>query len=129
MKNYTSQKGFIALMSITILSIMFFVTTLSLAQFGIASRFFMLELENKSASEHLAEACVHIARIATYNNPLADISNRIIPVGEESCTILSITPQNNESIVDATANRGSAQTTYRVVIHNANGDFVSWTEL
>lgn len=124
-----SQNGFIALMSITIMSVVLLTTTLSLAQLGIVSRYLALDFENKSASEHLAEACVHVARIAAYNNPLTNITNRVIPVGNESCTILNITPHSNESSIDASATRGSTKTTYHVVVNNIDGNFVSWTEI
>ena len=65
----TSSKtnGFIALISILIVSSVLLVTTLSLAERGIAHRFFLLKHEQKSMSEQLAEACIHIARIKAYH--------------------------------------------------------------
>ena len=125
----TSQNGFIALMSITIMSVVLLATTLSLAQLGIVCRYLALDFENKNASEHLAEACVHVARIAAYNNPLTNINNRVIPVGNEFCTIISITPHSTESTIDAIATRGTAVTTYRVMVNTTDGDFISWNEL
>lgn len=129
MYTHQTQKGFVALMSIIIMSVVLLATTLSLAQFGIASRYFILDLENKSASERLAEACVHVARIAAYNDPLTDITNKVVPVGSESCTITNINPDSDESIIEVAAMRGNAETSYRVVVDNTDGDFVSWTEL
>ncbi len=127
MKN--TQHGFVALLSIIIMSVVLLATTLSLAQFGIASRYFILDLENKSASERLAEACVHVARIAAYNDPLTNLTNRVVAVGDESCTITSITPDGDESIIEVAGTRGNAETSYRVIVDNTDGGFVSWTEL
>jgi hypothetical protein len=124
------QKGFIALISIMIMSVVLLATTLSLAQFGLASRFFILDLEHKSASEKLAEACVHTARISVYNDPLYNPTSPVtIPVGDKSCTILSVQPNGNQSLVKVTATSGTATTNMQVLIDNTNGDFVSWNEV
>ena len=126
---HTTEKGFVALLSIIIMSVVLLATTLSLAQFGIASRFFILDLEHKSASEKLAEACVHVARISVYNNPFYEAANINIPINTETCTIISIEADGDESIVVARGIHGKSVTNMPVDIDNRNGDFVSWTEL
>lgn len=63
------QHGFIALISILILSSVLLASTLALAQFGIASRFFVLNLEQKAGSQKLAEGCLELMRVKVYNNP------------------------------------------------------------
>lgn len=126
------NKGFVALISIIIISVVLLATTLSLAQFGIANRFFILDLENKRVSEKLAEACVHIARISVYNNPayvFESANARTIPIDTLTCTINSISRDNNESTVVVTATQNDSITHYKVVIDNTNGTFLSWTEL
>ncbi len=133
MKVSTHQnKGFVALISIIIISVVLLATTLSLAQFGIANRFFILDLENKRASEKLAEACVHIARVSVYNNSAYEFNStnaRTVPIDTLTCTINSISRNNNESTVVVTAIQHNAITHYRVVIDNTNGSFLTWTEL
>lgn len=139
----TSTQGFIALISIIIMSVVLLATTLSLAQFGIASRHFILDLENKRASEKLAEACVHIARIYAYNDPEATIATTSAPIGDASCLIMKLSKNpasSTESIVYARAWRPSVSSTtayekndsvtsLRVVMDNTtNGDFHEWSE-
>lgn len=138
----TSSRGFIALISIIIMSVVLLASTLSLAQFGIASRYFVLDLENKNVSEKLAEACVHMARIHAYNDPLAKISTTSEPVGDASCLIMELKPNpasTTESIIKTRAWRPSTASTTAfakndsvtslyVVVDNNTGDFHQWSE-
>lgn len=132
MNTRTSQNGFIALISILILSAVLLTTTLGLAQFGIANRFFILNLEQKSSSEKLAEACVHIARIQTYNDPFFVRNTPLeVPIGENGakCDIVSITPNGRETTLIARAKTGEAITNLAVVVDNTNGNFISFEEI
>jgi hypothetical protein len=129
---YASQNGFIALISILILSAVLLVTTLGLAQFGIANRFFILNLEQKASSKKLAEACVHIARIQTYNDPLLVRNTPLeVQIGDAGakCTIVSITPNSNETTLETSAQTGEAITNLSVLVDNTDGDFLSFEEI
>lgn len=129
MKNI-SQHGFIALISILIISAVLLATTLSLAQFGIANRFFILHLEEKGVSEKLAEACVHIARIAVYNNPAYEITSpRSVEVANGVCTLESIEANGSESTIHVSAASNGATTHYEVVVDTDDGTFQSWNEV
>lgn len=131
-------RGFIALISILILSSVLLVTVLSLAQFGIASRVFLLDLEEKKASELLAEGCVHIARVYVYRDPDITVDtlptipphpHGTFPIGESACTISAISRSNTINTVEVVAHSGRATTRYSVLIRNANGEFLSWLEI
>ncbi len=125
-----SQHGFIALISILIVSAVLLATTLSLAQFGIANRFFILHLEEKVASEKRAEACVHIARIAAYNDPLYEVSSPTsITVAGGTCSIVNVEANDDESTIEVSAVSNGATTNYRVVVDNTDGTFLSWHEV
>ena len=130
MEQHSVQNGFIALISILIISAVLLATTLGLAQFGIANRFFILNLEQKASSEKLAEACVHIARIQTYNDPLY-VRNTPLPVSvaDGTCTIISIAPSGNNTVIQASAQTGEAITNLSIVVDNTDGDFLSWEEV
>lgn len=115
-----------------ILSAVLLVTTLGLAQFGIANRFFILNLEQKASSKKLAEACVHIARIQTYNDPLFVRDTPLeVPIGDAGakCTIVSVTPNSNETTLETSAQTGEAITNLSVLVDNTDGDFLSWEEV
>ncbi len=132
MNKYASQNGFIALISILILSAVLLVTTLGLAQFGIANRFFILNLEQKASSKKLAEACVHIARIQAYNDPLLvrDVPLEV-QIGDDGakCLIVSIAPNGSEATLETSAKTGEAVTNLSVIVDNTDGDFLSWEEI
>jgi hypothetical protein len=121
-----NSRGFIALISIIIISVMLLATTLSLAQFGIASRYFILDLENKRVSEKLAEACVQVARINVYN----DFSYSVLRpgtktnIGGKECVIASV----SSGTIEAQATSSNSITNLRVKV-NSNGDFTEWREL
>jgi hypothetical protein len=132
MKKNISQNGFIALISILIISAVLLATTLGLAQFGIANRFFILNLEQKASSKKLAEACVHIARIQTYNDPLLIRDTPLeVPIGDDGakCHIVSITPNSGETTLETSAQTGEAITNLSVLVDNQNGNFISFEEI
>lgn len=132
MRQSSSHNGFIALIAIISMSVVLLTTTLSLAQFGIANRFFILNLEHKIASEKLSDACVHVARVSVYNDPLYTVSSAhpvVIPILDSFCTITSITYSGNESTIEVEAIQKDAYTQYRVVVDSSNGEFLSWEEL
>jgi hypothetical protein len=130
MKAPHPQSGFIALISILIISAVLLATTLSLAQFGIANRFFILHLEQKAVSEKLAEACAHIARIQVYNDPAyVTYTATTVPIAGDTCTIRSIEATDDESSIEVQAITGESVTNLLVVVNNDTGDFVSWTEV
>jgi hypothetical protein len=132
MNTPVAQNGFIALISILILSAVLLVTTLGLAQFGIANRFFILNLEQKTSSKKLAEACIHIARIQTYNDPLMVQNTPLeVQIGDAGakCIIVSVTPNGHQTTLKTTAKTGEATTNLSVLVDNENGDFISFEEI
>ena len=132
MKSFTAtnENGFIALISILILSAVLLVTTLSLAQFGIANRFFILDLEQKAASENIAEACIHIARIKAYNDPTYTITTPVsINIAGGSCAIFSVSVSGVNTTIKTRATSGNSTTNLLVVVNNTDGSFVSWEQV
>ncbi len=130
MQTYT--QGFIALLSILIMSTVLLATTLSLAQFGIANRYFILDLELKTMSKKLAEGCVEIARIQAYRNQSYTVlhtSPVIVPIGIKTCTIRSVLQSGTNSTIETTGKSGDAVTNLRVVIDSFTGNFLSWSEV
>ena len=105
---------------------MLLATTLSLAQFGIASRYFILDLENKRASEKLAEACVQVARINVYNDFLYSVTRPgiTINVTGKECVIASV----SSGTITTQATSSNSVTNLAVKV-NSSGDFIEWREL
>ena len=130
---HTNHAGFVALISIVMLSVVLLGATISLAQFGIANRFFILDLENKNVSEQLAEACIHVARIYVYNDPLFNPQSPVtLSIGEKTCTIHSViprSPENNESTVNVQATSGNSVTNMQAIFDVRDGRIISLMQL
>ena len=132
MQHNNPTRGFIALITIIVISTVLLVSTLSLAQFGIASRFSILNLEQKAQSEKHAEACIETARITLFNNPLYSIASSApqdIPVGNTFCTIYSVTTFGKETTIETKGRSGDAVTNLRVILNTQNNTLLSWQEL
>ncbi|MBY0310192.1 hypothetical protein K2Q16_03555 [Patescibacteria group bacterium] len=130
MKNHFAPRGFIALLTMIIISSVLLVTTLSLAQFGLTHRYFILDLEHKSVSTHLAEACVHIARVLIMNSQSDSLTfPHPFPVHQEFCTIHLITRAGTTSAVETEGTHEGISTHYSVTVDNNNGSFLSWEEI
>ena len=122
--------GFIALISILILSAVLLTSTISLAQFGIANRFFILNLEQKNASKKLAEACVQIARIKIYNDPAYTVSAPLsIGIAGSTCRIYTVAANGTVTEIRTTAHNGAAVSNLCATVNNTTGDFVSFKEM
>lgn len=129
MKRDATSSGFIALISILIVSAVLLATTLGLAQFGLANRFLIMHLEQKTASEKLAEGCVQMARIKVYNEPSYTVSLRDVSIAGGTCTINSVTNSGSASTIKVTATEGESISNLCVVVNNTNGSFTSWKEV
>jgi hypothetical protein len=136
MEKHSTQSGFIALISILIISAVLLATTLGLAQFGIANRFFILNLEQKTDSEKLAEACVQIARIYAYNDPARVVTpadNLYVKLTNGGCVIRSLSTDGSsqEVSIETVATSSDAITNLSVLVDTTNDTytFKSWREV
>jgi hypothetical protein len=123
------QKGFVALITVLILSAVLMVGVVTLAQYSITARYSLLDLENKTKSENLANACVAVARIAVVNDPLFSATNKIVAVGSETCTIESVTTSGSNRRVKVSAVVRGATTNYQVDILPTTGALTRVIEL
>ncbi len=129
--------GFIALISILIISMVLLFAVFAIGQRGIASRFLLLDLERKTQSEQLANACIQIATIDIANNAgHIAASDKEYNVGSSKCTIHSVQPNfpsAGRSTIEVFAivpgPTEGATTNLQVVIDSTNGNIMSWQEL
>jgi hypothetical protein len=120
--------GFIALISILIISAVLLAAVASVAYSGVASRFMLLDLEYKARSEQHAEACVAVGTLAVINDPLYSASDLLVPVGAGEC-LLSVTPAGGSSQIEAMASSSGATTNLRVTIDSGTGAVLLWREV
>lgn len=121
------SRGFIALISVLVLSVILLAAVISLAQYGISSRYALLDLENKTISEELARSCVQVARIAVFNDNLYETTNHIIPVGDFRCEIKNIsanTPYPGISQFEIQASSSGATTNLVIEIEANSGNIL-----
>ena len=128
----TKQHGFIALISVLMLSVVLLAAVISLAQYSMISRYALLTLEQKEVSVSLAQACVQVARIAIVNDPLYQTQNHVVPLGNARCFIDHIfpqTPSSAKSRVETTASSSGATTNLRVEINTSSGAVTKMEEI
>jgi len=106
-----NQRGFIALISVIVITLVLLGTTASLATKGFLDRFNILEGEAKEISAGLAAACVEsaqikVARDSTYTG------GETLNVDENTCTIVSY--DSNTGTICVNAIYKYATTNYRV---------------
>lgn len=126
------QRGFIALISVLILSVILLASVISLAQYGITSRYALLTLENKTITEELAQACIQVARIAIYNDHLYETVDHLIPIGNYNCMIKNIfanTPLLGTSRIETNASLSGATTNLRTEIQANSGKIIKIEEI
>ena len=94
MKRRRTQEGFIALMSAIIISIILMTMVLTVSTSSFYARFDALGTEGKRESLGLAEGCINVALLRLAQNALYQpaLSGDIVAVGDEHCTIDSVTP-------------------------------------
>ena len=132
--NASRQRGFIALISVLILSLVFLVAVVSLGQIGLSGRLLLLDLENKVLTEEFAEACVQSARILVAVDPLVertDVSIDPSEPGDVSCTLVSLeadTPFSGQSRILAQSVVEGATTNFEVIVDAATLAVDSWRE-
>jgi len=124
-----SQQGYIALISVIIISVVLILLSVSLATSGFFTRFNVLDAESKQQSNWLTESCVNLAVLH-----LAEGSTGIgnINVGSRSCNIVSVTnnsPLTGQVTILAKAITAQAVANLQVIINSTDFSLVSWQEL
>lgn len=125
MKYQHHTEGFVALMSVVIISAILLVLVFTLGASSFFNRFDALDAENKRVSLGLAEACVNVGmlRIAQANYT----SGTIVVDGSKTCKICLLTPGG---LIQTRAVYNGAYTNLQVAINNIPGsyDVTSWIE-
>ena len=130
MTDQDSERGFIALISVLILSLVLLVAVLSLAQYGITSRFFLLDFENKTASEIAASGCIQSGIIKVVQNPEGNVTSPISsPIGCDIVSISANTPSTGHSLIRASSTVSGATTLLEVIWDVSGENIDEWKEV
>jgi len=110
-----NNKGFIALISVVIISFVLLLVATTLGLKGFFSRFNILDSESKAKSSELANGCIETARLKLVNNnSYIGISNSI-PIGTDTCGY----KVESGGIIKAQACINKAATFYLVTVNTS----------
>lgn len=123
------DSGFIALISVIIISAILLLVATTLSFGGFFGRFSVLEHEFKKKSLSLAEACAEEAKIKLFKDN-GYSGNEIVKIGLESCEILSSSnPTGNPRDFDIKAIYKNSHTNIKISIDSLSGEITSWIEV
>jgi hypothetical protein len=130
-----SSNGYIALMSVIIISLLLITITAALSQANYFSRLNILQDEFKTTSDNLATACVNYARAKLMADPNNYSGNEpSIPVGADTCSVIAVLPTGNnwpKTIkTQGVYPKNQAEESYTnlTVVLNSNFSVNSWQE-
>lgn len=128
-KKSKSSAGFMALMSVIIISVVLLLIASTLSMTGFSGRLNILDSEYKERSLALAEACVdtallRLAQDAIYAGGLPSVS-----VGTDSCDIRNFNPSLDPIIIETKATFQKAVTNLRVKVAKTDLSVISWQEV
>ncbi len=126
------QRGFIALASAIIISVLLLAITAAISLTGFFGRFNVFDSESKERSSALAEACIDTAKLNYANNSSYAPNNQSVSVGSDQCTIISFlknTPTTGQDTIKTQASINKSYTDLQVVIKDTDFSLISWDEL
>lgn len=123
--NYYKERGFIALISVVIISFVLLLVATSLTFTGFFTRFDLLDSEFKKRGEAIADACIESARLVLVQNPdIADFQpydvsmpSDLIGSPNDFCKIV-----NYETVI-AHSEVNNTQTYYLVKLNISDQEF------
>lgn len=126
-----NRKGFVALITAIILSLILIIITVTLNQSGFFTRSIILDSEYKERSVGLAEACVDVVILKLASNPAYDgVGEPDISIGSDKCSIRPIAyPSPSERRIETRAKLNGATTNLCVIVNKDNLAVLSWNEV
>lgn len=123
------QRGYIALISAIVISILLLAITTTLSFSGFYSRFNVLDFESKKISSQLARACINSAILKIISNPNYTGAEDIVldVTSNKKCKIVSAASSGNQKIIQTQAVYNSAYTNFKTTI-DSNFNIVSLNE-
>lgn len=122
-------RGFVALMSVVIISAILLLYVFGLGASGFLARFDALDSENQRIARSLAESCVQAAllKVAQNNSYAPAASGDSVTVSDGSCKIC---PGTNSTTIVTRALYKGAFSNIRATVTFTNGTYVvnSWSE-
>lgn len=128
-KTRDRQKGYIALTSAIILSVLLLAITVSLGFTSFFARLNISDTQSKTEADALAEACVNTALA---NLAQGSTATGAVAVGSATCNIVSVRendPESGQTTITTQAFINKAYANWRVIIDSQTFDVIAWQEL
>lgn len=122
--------GFVALISVIIISVILLMITTSLGFDTFYSRFNIFDYESKERSSAIAEACADIVLLKIKKDSTYTGGGSIVVVsGSDTCTIdtTGLTTPNRTFILHSIYN--NSYTNLRIIVNVSTGVIVKWEEI
>jgi hypothetical protein len=125
------KRGFVALISVIIISAILLLVATSLSFSGFFGRFNILESEFKERSSALADACVDSVLLSLAQNPSYNPTLPLtVPVsGNDNCTVVYIATPGSTKVIKTKGTYQQAITNLQVVVNTSDLTVVSWEEI
>jgi hypothetical protein len=134
MKHSGHNRGFIALMSVIIISAILLMLVFSVGVSSFLNRFDALDIENKRVSLGLAEACVSVAMLRLALNPTTYGGGEVVTVdtsdAQRICKICSFSPGVSQPTVPIKAQYNGAYSNLSITmaVTGTHVAMTSWIE-
>ena len=123
------EKGFIAITSAIIISVLLLAITLAITFSAYFARFNVLDSESKERSSALAEACSDAAVLEISGGKYS--TNELLTIGpgsDDDCTIVSVGTSGSQNIIKSRAVINQAYTNLRIGVDSTDFTIKSWDE-
>lgn len=124
----SNQKGFIAITTTMILSVILIVVATSLSFSGFFTRYNILDSELKKVSVALAEGCVDQALLKLATNSTFTFPETV-KINENSCQIVNVTSGGYPKIITIKADYKHYITNLSVVVGSDTLNITKWEEV
>lgn len=121
--NTRNERGFVALIALTLISFILLISTITLSQLSILGRFSLLDTEFKEKSLRIVEGCFTLMQVALYNNPHYLVVDKKISYDTESCTFSIRHNGINESEIQITTDVHDSVTTLRALFDTTTQEY------
>jgi hypothetical protein len=125
MKN---NKGFFAVITAIVLSILVLMISVSLSLWSFNTRFNSLGLESKDKSWSLARGCIEEA-IFQMRSSTAYTGSSTVTIGSSTCTILTITASGTGRVIQTEAAANNRTTNLQALYNSSTNSILYLREL
>ena len=122
------MKGYIAITSAVIISVLIMGVVFAVSFSGFFNRFNILDSSLKETANSLAEACAETALVKLAENSNYG-GNENIAIGDEQCAISALETNGNQKIIKTKAIVQNAVANFKITVDAATLSIVSWEEL